>query len=195
MLDFIFITGTSGIGKSTLAQNLFRHYRSTYIEQHMVPEFETRDGTEEMTGELEELTCYENTKAMALCFQRLGFQNIIVSDLDDLRTADIPIDFKGYRYITIKLICSDKEQLKSQMRNRPAGGLIDFELQEKCNMKNMTRPLLVNEHEIDIAGMSAGQVLEKAIFTIDHAVPIVVYNYIKPDPSLFYSWVVKNGLR
>lgn len=60
----------------------------------MVPEFISRDGTEEMTGELEELTCWENTRAMALCFHRLGYRNVIISDIDDLRTADIPVEFK-----------------------------------------------------------------------------------------------------
>ena len=96
MLDFIFIIGPSGVGKSTLAQGLFRHLNSTYIEQHMVPEFLSRDGTEPMTGLLEEKTCGENTKAMAMCFHRLGYRNVIVSDLDDLRTADLPMDFKGH---------------------------------------------------------------------------------------------------
>ena len=92
-LDFIFIIGTSGIGKSTLAQNLFKRLNTVVIEQHMVPEFVSRDGIEEMTGTLEELTCWENTKAMAFCFHNLGYRNVIVSDIDDLRTADIPIDF------------------------------------------------------------------------------------------------------
>ena len=65
-LDFIFITGTSGIGKSTLAQGLLGRLKTVVIEQNMIPEFISRDGTEEMTGELEELTCWENTKAVAI---------------------------------------------------------------------------------------------------------------------------------
>ena len=77
MLDFIFITGTSGVGKSTLCQNLLDTLRTVVIEEHMVPEFISRDGTEEMTGALEELTCWENTKAMAFCFHRLGYRNVI----------------------------------------------------------------------------------------------------------------------
>lgn len=56
MLDFIFIIGTSGIGKSTLAQGLLSRLKTVVIEQNMVPEFISRDGVEEMTGELEELT-------------------------------------------------------------------------------------------------------------------------------------------
>lgn len=135
MRDFIFITGASGIGKSTLAKGLLNHYQTTCIEQNMVPEFISRDGSEPMTGALEELTCWETLVAMLMCFHRLGYKNIIASDLDDLRTADIPIVFKGTDFITIKLVCSDLQQLQQQMRNRPDGGLIDFESQQRMNEK------------------------------------------------------------
>lgn len=194
MLDFIFIIGTSGVGKSTLAQGLLNHYRTTCIEQHMIPEFISRDGTEEMTGALEELTCWENTKAMALCFHRLGYQNIIISDIDDLRTADIPVDFKGYRYQTIKLVCTDARQLHDQMANR-VDGLTDFELQEKCSRLTISRPPLINEITIDIAGLNEHEVLSQAIELLEKTTPITDYNYTKPDRTHFYSWVFSNDLR
>lgn len=195
MLDFIFITGTSGIGKSTLCQNLLAHLRTVVIEEHMVPEFISRDGDEEMTGTLEELTCWENTKAMAFCFHKLGYRNVIISDIDDLRTADIPIAFKGYRYLTMKLVCSDPEQLHRQMEHRPNNGLIDYELQEKINTRNLARPNLINEHTIDVAGLSQQQVLEKALRIIKEKEPLTEYYYEKPPKELFYSWVFANGLR
>ncbi len=195
MPDFIFIIGTSGIGKSTLARNLLSHYKTTCVEQWMIPEFISRDGQEEMTGTLEELTCWENQTAMLFCFHRLGYKNIIASDIDDLRTADIPVVFKGYSFLTLKLVCSDPSQLHAQMAGRPAGGLIDFELQEKCNQKCLARPLLPNEHVIDVAGLTPDEVFAQAVQIIDHTVPLQDYLYTKPDKSLFYSWVFANGLR
>ncbi len=195
MLDFIFIVGTSGIGKSTLAQNMLKKLNTVVIEQHMVPEFISRDGFEEMTGTLEELTCWENTKAMAFCFHNLGYKNIIISDIDDLRTADIPIDFKGYKYLTIKMVCSNLQQIQDQMKNRPNNGLIDYELQEKCNFKNLTRAPLINEHTIDVAGLSIDQVLQKAITIIESTEPLTDYEYDKPPKDMFYSWVFANKLR
>ncbi len=195
MKDFIFIIGASGIGKSTLAQGLFNHYKSTYIEEYMIPEFISRDGKEEITGELEELTCWENMKAMLMCFNKLGYKNIVASDIDDLRTRDIPHDFKGYEYITIKLVCSDLLQIQTQMKNRPKNGLIDYVLQEKCNKKNLNRPCLPNEHVIDVAGMTVETVLKKAIEIIDNSSSILDYEYEKPDKRYFYSWVFSNGLR
>lgn len=38
--------------------------KTTCVEQYMIPEFISRNGTEPMTGELEELTCWENQVAM-----------------------------------------------------------------------------------------------------------------------------------
>lgn len=195
MKDFIFITGASGIGKSTLANGLLNHYKTTCIEQNMIPEFISRDGSEPMTGKLEELTCWENQVAMLMCFHRLGYKNIIATDLDDLRTADIPIVFKGTDFITIKLVCSDLKQIQEQMQNRPNHGLIDYELQKKMNEKNIQRSPLVNEIEIDIAGKSIREVLEQAIKIIETTPSQLDYEYIKPPKEMFYSWVLANGLR
>jgi hypothetical protein len=195
MKDFIFIIGTSGIGKSTLGQGLFDYYKSTFIEQHMIPEFISRDGKEKMTGELEEITCWENMKSMLFCFHKLGYKNIIASDIDDLRTRDIPQDFKGYEYITIKLVSSDLLQIQEQMKHRPNNGLIDYRLQKKCNDKNINRPCLPNEYVIDIAGITAKDVLNQAINIIDANSSLLNYEYKKPDKKYFYSWVFSNGLR
>lgn len=195
MKDFIFVTGASGIGKTTLANGLLEHYKTTCIEQHMVPEFISRDGSEPMTGELEERTCWENQVAMLMCFHRLGYKNIIASDIDDLRTADIPIVFKGTDFITIKLVCSNLHQIQEQMRNRPNNGLIDFELQKKMNEKNRSRKPLVNEIEIDVAGKTIAELLEQAINIIETTPSLLDYEYEKPPKELFYSWVFANGLR
>ena len=195
MKDFIFVTGASGIGKTTLANGLLKHYKTTCIEQHMVPEFVSRNGSEPMTGELEELTCWENQVAMLMCFHRLGYKNIIASDIDDLRTADIPIVFKGTNFITIKLVCSDLHQIQEQTRNRPNNGLIDFELQKKMNEKNIKRAPLINEVEVDVAGKSIGEVLEQSINIIETTPSCIDYEYSKPPKEMFYSWVFANGLR
>ena len=37
MKDYIFVTGASGIGKTTLSNGLLAHYKTTCIEQNMIP--------------------------------------------------------------------------------------------------------------------------------------------------------------
>ncbi len=194
MRDYIFIIGTTGIGKSTLAKSLQEYYSSTVIEQNMIPEFISRDGKEEMTGALEEKTCWENQVAMLKCFNRLGYKNVIGLDFDDLRTRDIPSVFKGKDYITIKMVSTNLQQIKDQMKNRE-GGLVDFELQEKANERIMKRENLVNEFTLDVANLSKEQVLEKAIEMIENVKTLKEYDYIKPNKKEFYSWVFSNNLR
>ena len=105
-------------------------------------------------------------------FHEMGIKNNIGSDLDDLRTADIPEVFKGYNYITIKLICKDLTQLHNQMENRE-NGLIDYELQRNCSDKVNKRPLLINEIEIDVTNKTSQQVLDEAIKIIDNTETLI----------------------
>lgn len=81
------------------------------------------------------------------------------------------------------------------MKNRPDNGLVDFELQEKMNRKNLGWKPLVNEVEIDIAGKSIREVLEEAINIIESTPSLLDYEYTKPPKEMFYSWVFANGLR
>jgi len=193
--DFIFIIGPSGVGKTTLAKNLFNHYNSVYIEQSMIPEFNSLDGKTEMTGELEEKTCWVATVALLKSFNSLGYKNVLGLDFNDLRTRNIPEEFHGYNYITLKLICSDYEQNLSQMINRGEDGLVDSVLLEETTVKVMNRPELVNEYRIDVAGKTPAEVVKEAVLLIDNAETITEYEYVKLDRTQFYSWIYSDGLR
>lgn len=140
------------------------------------------------------MICWECCVAQLKKFNELGIKNVISGDFDDLRTADIPIVFKGYNYITLKLICSDYQQHYNQMKNRE-NGLIDFNLLERSSMKINNRSLLVNEFAIDVAGKSVENVLYEAIDLIDNAKALLDYSYTKPSNDNFYSWIHSNGLR
>ncbi|QHT61355.1 hypothetical protein GXP70_16255 [Paenibacillus lycopersici] len=193
--DFIFIIGPSGIGKTTLAKKLYQHYKSVYIEQNMIPEFLTTDGKTEVTGEFEEETCWSSTVTLLLNFNKLGYKNVIGLDFDDLRTRDIPDVFKGFNYITLKLVCSDYQQNLNQMLNREAGGLVDTELLEKMYQTIPKRNLLINEFEIDVKDKDPEIVFNEAVNLINDANTSLNYEYTKPSKENFYSWVFSNGLR
>lgn len=192
MRDFIFIIGPSGVGKSTLAKGLFQHYQGALAEMNMVPEFGIPEGADPRA--FEEMVCWECCVAQLKKFHELGIRNIISGDFDDLRTADIPIVFKGYDYLTVKLVCSDYRQNAEQMKNR-GQGLIDFQLLESSSKKINKRPLLVNEVLLDAAGKTPDEVLREAIALIEHTKTLREYAYQKPPKEWFYSWVVSNGLR
>ena len=192
MQDFIFIIGPSGVGKTTLAKELFKHYNSVYFEQNMIPEFGIPDNVD--PGSYEEELLWESSIEMLKYFHKKGIKNIIALDFNDLRTREIPIIFKGKKFITLKLISSNYEQNKKQMLER-GNGLIDLELLEVSTRKIMNRQLLPNEVLIDVGGKSKEEILKEAINIIDNYESLLDYEYELPKKELFYSWVDSDELR
>lgn len=133
MKDFIFIIGPSGIGKTTLAKELYKHYNGVYFEQNMIPEFIVPKGEDE--GKFEEQVMWESSIILLKYFHSKGLKNIIALDFNDIRTREIPKIFKGTNFITLKLISTDYEQNKNQMLSRGENGLVDLELLEVSTKK------------------------------------------------------------
>lgn len=194
-MDYIFIIGPSAVGKTTLAKGLFQHYNGVYFEQNMVPEFFIPEGVED-EGIYEEQLCWENVLLQLKFFYDKGLRNIIALDFDDIRTRELPYIFKGYEFVTLKLVSSDTEQTKQQMEHRRnnEGGLYVPNYVERANSVIMSRKLLPNEVQIDIAGKTKEQVLEEAIKVIDNFEPIKDYDYELDDERNYLSWVQSRQL-
>lgn len=195
-MDFIFIIGPSAVGKTTLAKALFEHYNGVYVEQNMVPEFAIPENCPDI-GVFEEEVCFENVLLQLEYFYKHGFQNIIALDFDDYRTRELPLHFRGRRFITLKLISSDPEQILRQMihRNENEGGLFAPDNIVRSNEKIRSRPLLPNEVVIDVAGKTKTDVFSEAVQIIDHFEPDLDYSFELPDEQLFLSWVHSRNLR
>lgn len=189
MHQIIFIDGFSGVGKTTLAKKLYKHYKGVYIEQYMIPDFVTKDGKTEITGREEDETLYRLMVANIKEFARLEYKNIIALDFNQVRFRDIPIDFKGYDYLIIHLVCN-KEQNLQQMKNR-GKGLIDLEMLEKeyLRCEKYPRALLPNEIVIDVTNKSEDEVFAMAVEKIDNTKSQLDYEYTMPDKKCFGTWV------
>lgn len=190
MHQIIFIDGYSGIGKTTLAKQLWKHYQSTYIEQYMIPEFLTKDGTTKITGKDEDETLYSSMVALIKNFCKLGYKNIIALDFNEMRMRDIPEDFCGYDFLILRLVCDENQNI-TQMQNR-GKGLVDIQMLKKCYRRNslFPRPHLPNEHIIDVTNKTPNQVFEIAKNIINTAKSELNYTYQKPDKKYFGTWVL-----
>ena len=195
-MDYIFIIGPSAVGKTTLAKGLYQHYNGVYIEQNMVPEFIIPEGILDI-GIFEEQLCWENVLLQLRFFHEKGLKNIVALDFDDVRTRELPLEFKGYDFITIKLVSSDPHQIKRQMehRNENEGGLFVPDYVERANSVIMGRRLLPNEVMIDVAGKTKEEVLAEAIRIIDSFHAMKEYDYELDDEHNYLSWVKSRGLR
>ena len=195
-MDFIFIIGPSAVGKTTLAKELYKYYNGVYFEQNMVPEFTIPTDCED-EGVFEEQICWDNVLLQLKYFYEKGFRNIVALDFDDIRTRELPKIFKGYNFITNKLISSNPEQIKNQMiyRQNNEGGLYDIDNVNRANEKISNRKLLPNEVLIDVFGKSKEEVLKEAINIIDKFKPLIDYNYELDDENNYQSWVQSKNLK
>lgn len=194
-MDFIFVIGPSAVGKTTLAKELYQHYKGVYVEQNMVPEFVIPSDTEDV-GMYEEQLCWENTLAQIKFFHDKGFQNIVALDFDDIRARELPKIFHGYNFIIIRLVSNDSDQIKKQMeyRKNNEGGLFQPEYVERANSVIKNRTLLPNEVIVDIAKKNKEQVLEETIKLINNFEPVKNYNYELDDERNYLSWVKSRKL-
>lgn len=194
-MDYIFIIGPSAVGKTTLAKSLYQHYNGVYFEQNMVPGFVIPDDVEDK-GLYEEQLCWDNVLLQLNFFHKKGLKNIVALDFDDIRARELPYIFKGYEFITLKLVSSDAEQIKQQMMHRKnnEGGLYALDTVERSNSVIMNRNLLPNEVQIDIAGKSKERVFAETIKIIDNFEPMKEYDYEIDDEHNYLSWVQSRKL-
>lgn len=195
-MDFIFIIGPSAVGKTTLAKELYKHYKGVYIEQNMVPEFVIPKDVPDK-GLYEEQLCFENVLLQLKFFRDKGFKNIVCLDLDDIRARELPRIFKGYDFIILRLVSSDTEQIRRQMiyRHNNEGGLYAPDNIERSNKVIRDRPLLPNEVMIDVAGKGKEEVLKSAIDIIDNHTPLSDYDHRLDSEKNYLSWVQSRNLK
>ena len=194
-MDIIFIIGPSAVGKTTLAKELYKHYKGVYLEQNMVPEFIIPEDVEDV-GVYEEQLCWENMLLQLRFFHEKGCNNIVSLDFDDVRTREIPLLFKGYHFMILRLVSSDTDQIRQQMihRHNNEGGLYALERVERSNQVIMHRHFLPNEVKIDVAGKSKEEVLQTAIDIMDSFKPLLDYDYQLDDEYNYLSWVQSRNL-
>ena len=95
-MDIIIIHGSPGCGKTTVSGKLHEILKSPWFEFGWIPEFCMLNPQTEISCGDEEQISFENLVLVCHNYIKHGFENIVLSDLNDKRMLDIPTVFNGY---------------------------------------------------------------------------------------------------
>jgi len=97
---------------------------------------------------------------------RHKFENIIVSDFDDVRLLDIPMQFRDFSYVIITLYSESDESIKARIINRMKTkseneeSYDDYEFSIRHNNIIANRKLLPNEYRVRTDNNTADNIAE-----------------------------------
>lgn len=148
-MDIIVVHGSPGSGKTTIAQELHRRLESPWFEFGWIPEFTKKNPYTNISQRDEEQMSFENLVLVCKNYIKHGFENVLLTDFDDIRMLDIPQLFKEYNYVIITLYSENDDVIKERILARNNGN--DFKNWEesiKTNQVVTNRKTLPNEYRI-----------------------------------------------
>ena len=149
MVDFIFIAGSPGSGKTTISNLLKTKLRnSPVIDFGWIREFHL-DKKWKKANKKEEQMSFENLVFVLKNYIKYGYKDIIVNDLQDSRIEQIPRKFSKYNYVILSLIIKDDDELKSRILGERDSGFKNVKASLSWNKKIIKRKNLKNEFKVD----------------------------------------------
>jgi adenylate kinase family enzyme len=163
-MDFIIIHGSPGNGKTTVAQELHKRIESPWFEFGWIPEFTNKNPHTKITQKEEEQMSFENLLMVCKNYIKHGYDNVILTDFDDIRMLDFPVVFQEYKYIIITLFSENDEVIKNRILTRDNGNdFRDWQCSFNQNKKIINRKALPNEYRIRSDNQSVIQIADKIV--------------------------------
>ena len=166
-MDFIFIHGAPGTGKSSLAWALQSRFQSPCFEFGWIPEFRTKSNSTISYVE-EEGLAFENLCLVLRNYVRHGFDNIIVTDLRDPIIRQIPRRFSRYHYILVTLWVADDQALKARILDESrSSGYRDWQEALQLNRAIRARKLMKHEVRLNSNQHTVEELVEEVVKMVD----------------------------
>jgi len=148
-MDFIFLAGSPGSGKSTIALLLKEKLDSPYIELSDIRNLHL-DPKWEKSSDEEETMSFENLVSILKNYKKNGYENVIVTDLRDHRIVQIPALFQDTDYVILTLYVTDGKELERRVLDESrSGGFQNVKEALYWNEHVQKRQKLTNEYKID----------------------------------------------
>lgn len=191
-LDFIFIAGAPGSGKSTIAKLLHEHLHCPLFEFGWIPEFRELTPSLSLSAVEEENLAFLNLVCVIKNYRRFGFKNVIVTDLDDRRHRELYRLFSRCRYLLFTLTVEDDADLGRRVLDESrSSGYRDDERAIRHNQMVLQRPLLSREIRVNNGSLRPPEdTLQDVLRSIAHYPQgVVLRAQTLPPRQMFYSYL------
>ncbi len=189
-IDFIIVHGSPGCGKTTISKKLHRYFESPYFEFGWIPEYRMLAPAIKISQQQEEQLSFENLITVAINYNKHGFKNVILTDLNDARLLDIPTAFSEYNYIILTLYIDSDDVIKQRILTRSNGNTYkDWEQSVNINSFIKRRKELPNEYRVLNSGDDIIIPFKEMITIIESHTPTApcdITGFTKED---FYSYL------
>ncbi|UJR19430.1 hypothetical protein I4U23_022560 [Adineta vaga] len=169
MIDFIFIAGAPGSGKTSVC-NLINEEKSwVSIDFGCLRVFHL-DRQWSNTSDEEERMSFENLIFILKNYHRYGYKNVLVHDLRDERLAQLPnyLSHDEYNYLIITFIVEQDNILKERVLEPTRGsGFRNFERAIEVNRSVKQRVLVKNEVRLNNTKMTVEETVESALKIVE----------------------------
>jgi len=164
----IVVHGAPGCGKTTVAGLLHQHLKSPWFEFGWIPEFTWRNPHTEISCRDEERMSFENLMLVTQNYIRHGFENVILSDLNDIRMLDIAGEFQRTPHMIVALLTEDSDLLKQRILAREGENTYkDWPQAQRINGKITAREPLPNEVRIRVDHQSPEEVVARILALLE----------------------------
>lgn len=189
-IDFIILHGSPGNGKTTLSRKLHEHFESPYFEFGWIPEFRTLNPSMKNSQKDEEQLSFENLILVSMNYNKHGYKNVILTDLDDVRMLDIPQIFSEFNYVILTLYVDNDEIIKNRILTRSNGNSFkDWKQSIKINTLIKQRNKLPNEYRILNSRDDSDITLKEILGILENHVPCTSNNISQLTRGDFFSYI------
>ncbi|CAF1274833.1 unnamed protein product [Adineta steineri] len=165
MVDFIFIAGSPGSGKTSVCNLINQNKSWVLIDFGCLREFHlNREWSN--TSDEEEHMSFENLIFILKNYHRYGYKNVLVNDLRDERLSQLSnyLSPDQFKYLIVTLTVGNDDILKQRVLEPTRdSGFRNFERAIEVNRNIRQRELVKNEVQLDNTIMTVKETAEKVL--------------------------------
>jgi len=169
MVDFIFINGSPGAGKSSVCANIQQNKLWPSIDFGCLRVFHLDREWSSVSAEEEQMS-FENLIFILKNYYHHGYKNVLINDLTDAKIQQLPtyLLHDEFKYLIVTLTVSDDALLKQRVLEPTRdSGFRNFERAIEWNAVLKTRELYRNELRLDNTKMTVTETADRVLEIVD----------------------------